>query len=50
MNVAHIKENYVKTNRQEDFWVLCTDESLNGDQLREPGLAPGQGWVISDGE
>jgi hypothetical protein len=37
MNVAHIKENYVKTNRQEDFWVLCTDESLNGEQLRELG-------------
>ena len=37
MNVAHIKESYVKSNRQEDFWVLCTDESLNGEQLRELG-------------
>ena len=35
MNVAHIKESYVKSDRQEDFWVLCTDESLNGEQLRE---------------
>ena len=37
MNVAHLKESYVKSKRQEDFWVLCTDESLNGDQLRELG-------------
>lgn len=37
MNVAHIKENYVKTKRQEDFWVLCTDESISGEQLRELG-------------
>ncbi len=35
MNVAHVKESYVKPNRREDFWVLCTDESLNGEQLRE---------------
>jgi hypothetical protein len=37
MNVAHIKESYVKTKRQEDFWVICTDESLNGEQFRELG-------------
>jgi hypothetical protein len=37
MNVAHVKESYVKTKRQEDFWVLCTDESLTGEQLRELG-------------
>ena len=37
MNVAHIKDSYVKSGRQEDFWVLCTDESLNGEQLRELG-------------
>lgn len=37
MNVAHVKESYVKTKRQEDFWLLCTDESLNGEQLRELG-------------
>lgn len=37
MNVAHINERYVKTGRDEDFWVLCTDESLNGEQLRELG-------------
>jgi hypothetical protein len=37
MNVAHLKESYVKSKRQEDFWVLCTDESLTGEQLRELG-------------
>lgn len=37
IKVAHVKENYIKGNRQEDFWVLCTDESLNGEQLRELG-------------
>ena len=37
MNVVHVKESYVKTKRQEDFWVLCTDESLSGEQLRELG-------------
>jgi hypothetical protein len=35
MNVAHVKESYVKSKRH--FWVLCTDESLNGEQLRELG-------------
>lgn len=35
MSVAHIKESYIKEKKQEDYWVLCTDESLNGEQLRE---------------
>ena len=34
--ITIIKESYVKSNRQEDFWVF-TDESLNGGQLRELG-------------
>jgi hypothetical protein len=35
MKVAHIKEEYVKKKQQADFWVLCTDESLTMEQLRE---------------
>lgn len=37
MKVAHVKESYIKQDRHEDFWVLCTDESLSGLQLRELG-------------
>jgi len=37
MKVAHVKEDYIKEDRHEDFWVLCTDESLSGLQLRELG-------------
>jgi len=29
--------SYIKKDRHEDFWVLCTDESLSGLQLRELG-------------
>jgi len=39
MKVAHVKEKYpkeVKKKKQNrDFWVLCTDETLTGRQLRE---------------
>jgi hypothetical protein len=37
MKVAHVKEDYIKEDRHEDFWVLCTDESLCGLQMRELG-------------
>jgi hypothetical protein len=37
MKVAHVKESYTKKDRHEDFWVLCTDESLTGLQMRELG-------------
>jgi len=37
VKVAHVKESYIKQDRHEDFWVLCTDESLSGLQLRELG-------------
>jgi len=37
MKVTHVKEDYIKQDRHEDFWVLCTDESLSGLQLRELG-------------
>ena len=37
MKVAHVKESYIKEDRHEDFWVLCTDESLSGLQMRELG-------------
>jgi len=37
MKVAHVKESYIKEDRHEDFWVLCTDESLSGHQMRELG-------------
>ena len=37
MKVAHVKEDYIKEDRHEDFWVLCTDESLSGLQMRELG-------------
>lgn len=37
MKVAHVREDYIKEDRHEDFWVLCTDESLSGLQLRELG-------------
>ena len=35
--LAHVKESYTKEERHEDFWVLCTDESLTGLQMRELG-------------
>jgi hypothetical protein len=31
------KESYVKTGKEEDFWVLSTDENFTGEQLRELG-------------
>jgi len=37
MKVTHVKEDYIKEDRHEDFWVLCTDESLSGLQMRELG-------------
>ncbi len=37
MKVAHVKEDYIKEDRHEDFWILCTDESLFGLQMRELG-------------
>ena len=37
MTVAHIQERYIKNELQADFWVLCTDESLNMSHLRELG-------------
>jgi hypothetical protein len=37
MKVAHVKESYIKEDRQEDFWVLTTDGSLSGLQMREGG-------------
>ena len=37
MKVTHVKEHYIKEDRHEDFWVLCTDESLSGLQMRELG-------------
>jgi hypothetical protein len=37
MKVAHVTEDYIKEDRHEDFWVLCTDESLFGLQMRELG-------------
>lgn len=37
MKVAHVKESYIKEDREEDFWVLTTDESLSGLQMRECG-------------
>ena len=37
MKVAHVKEDYIKQDRHEDFWVLCTDESFFGLQMRELG-------------
>jgi len=37
MKVAHVKESYIKEDRTEDFWVLSTDESLSGLQMRELG-------------
>jgi hypothetical protein len=37
MKVTHVKENYIKEDRTEDFWVFCTDESLSGLQTRELG-------------
>jgi len=37
MKVVHVKEYYVKEDRYEDFWVLGTDESLTGLQMRELG-------------
>jgi hypothetical protein len=35
IKVAHVKEDYIKEERHEDFWVLSTDESLSGLQMRE---------------
>ena len=37
MKVAHVKESYIKEDREEDFWVLTTDGSLSGLQMRESG-------------
>jgi hypothetical protein len=37
MKVTHVKEDYIKEDRHEDFWVLCTDETLSGLQMRELG-------------
>jgi len=37
MKVAHVKESYTKEERHEDFWVLCTDESLTGPRVRGDG-------------
>ncbi len=30
-------EDYIKEEKHEDFWVLSTDESLSGLQMREGG-------------
>lgn len=45
MSVSHIKESYVKSGDKKDYWVLCTDESLNGEQLRELSHAR---WTIEN--
>jgi hypothetical protein len=42
IKVAHVKEDYIKGplskgKGHEDFWVLSTDESLSGLQMREGG-------------
>jgi hypothetical protein len=37
IKVAHIVEDYIKEEKHEDFWVLGTDESLSGLQMREGG-------------
>jgi hypothetical protein len=37
IKVANVKEDYIKEERHEDFWVLSTDESLSGLQMREGG-------------
>jgi hypothetical protein len=42
IKVAHVKEDYIKGSLSkgeghEDFWVLSTDESLSGIQMREGG-------------
>jgi hypothetical protein len=37
IQVAHVTEDYIKEERHEDFWVLSTDESLSGLQMREGG-------------
>jgi hypothetical protein len=33
----YIVEDYIKEEKHEDFWVLSTDESLSGLQMREGG-------------
>ena len=37
IKVAHVLEYYIKEDRHEDFWVLCSDEKLSGLQMREGG-------------
>jgi hypothetical protein len=37
IKVAHVVEDYIKKEKHEDFWVLSTDESLSGLQMREGG-------------
>ncbi len=37
IKVAHVTEDYIKKEKHEDFWVLSTDESLSGLQMREGG-------------
>jgi len=37
IKVAHVVEDYIKEEKSEDFWVLSTDESLSGLQMREGG-------------
>jgi len=37
IKVAHVTEDYIKEEKHEDFWVLSTDESLSGLQMREGG-------------
>jgi hypothetical protein len=47
MKVTHVKEDYIKEDRHEDFWVLCTDECLSGLQTRELGHM--RWWIENNG-
>ena len=45
IKVAHVTEDYIKEEKHEDFWVLSTDESLSGLQMREGGHVR---WTIEN--